>query len=377
MNGATTDVLVFRRHLFKTSEPFIAQQAGALEAFRPVFVGECLVNPAPRGAATVVLSALTDERAVRRYRRTRRSRLLRDALRERAAPIMHAHFGMDAVYAMPLARELGIPCLTTLHGLDTTMRRSQWSRHLNAPAQYYGLLRGRLASRGDLFICVSEHIRSVAERIGVPAERTVTHYIGIDTDDVVPAPFPREPVVAHVARLVESKGTADLLRAFAILAPAFPDWKVEIIGDGPERARLLALSAALGVEDMVEFRGERRHDEALLLMRRASVLCLPSVTARTGNQEGLGIVLLEAAAAGTPVVATDHGGIPEVVIDGVTGLLAPERSPDELAERLRALMSSESLAARLGRAARARVETVFDIRRQTRVLEGIYGGLVR
>jgi glycosyltransferase involved in cell wall biosynthesis len=290
---------------------------------------------------------------------------------------MHAHFGMDAVYAMPLARELGIPCLTTLHGLDTTMRRSQWFRHLNAPAQYYGLLRGRLASRGDLFICVSEHIRSVAERIGVPAERTVTHYIGIDTDDVVPAPFPREPVVAHVARLVESKGTADLLRAFAILAPAFPDWKVEIIGDGPERARLLALSAALGVEDMVEFRGERRHDEALLLMRRASVLCLPSVTARTGNQEGLGIVLLEAAAAGTPVVATDHGGIPEVVIDGVTGLLAPERSPDELAERLRALMSSESLAARLGRAARARVETVFDIRRQTRVLEGIYGGLVR
>jgi glycosyltransferase involved in cell wall biosynthesis len=376
MNGATTEVFVFRRHLFKTSEPFIAQQANALEAFRPVFVGECLVNAAPHGAVTVALSALADEQSVRRYRRTRRSRLLRDALRELAAPIMHAHFGMDAVYALPLARELGIPCLTTLHGLDATMRRRQWFRHLNAPAQYYGLLRGRLASHGDLFICVSEYIRRVAERIGVPAERTVTHYIGIDAEEVFAAPFPREPVVAHVARLVESKGTADLLRAFAILAPAYPDWKVEIIGDGPEKARLLALAAALGIERRVEFRGERQRDEALRLMRRASVLCVPSVTARAGNQEGLGMVLLEAAASATPVVATDHGGIPEVVVDGVTGFLVPEHGPGELAERLRTLMSTESIAARLGGAARARVEAAFDIRRQTRVLEGIYGGLV-
>jgi glycosyltransferase involved in cell wall biosynthesis len=238
------------------------------------------------------------------------------------------------------------------------------------------LLRGRLASRGDLFICVSEHIRRAAERIGVPEERMVTHYIGIDADAVAAATFPREPIVAHVARLVEVKGTVDLLRAFATLAPAHPDWKVEIIGDGPEKARLLALAAALGIEGRVEFRGERQRDEALRLMRRASVVCLPSITARYGPQEGLPMVLLEAAAAATPVVATHHGGIPEVVIDGVTGLLVPERRPDKLAERLRTLMSTESLAARLGRAARERVETVFDICRQTRVLEGIYGGLV-
>jgi glycosyltransferase involved in cell wall biosynthesis len=149
-----------------------------------------------------------------------------------------------------------------------------------------------------------------------------------------------------------------------------------IVGDGPLRKKLVRKVSSYGLQDRVIFLGVRPHQEVLDLMQKAIVLVQPSVTARTGDSEGLGSVFLEAAASGIPVIGTHHGGIPEAVVDGVTGFLVPERDADALAEKLLVLLSDKSLREEMGRAGRKMVEDKFDMRRQTEKLEKIYEGLL-
>jgi colanic acid/amylovoran biosynthesis glycosyltransferase len=145
-----------------------------------------------------------------------------------------------------------------------------------------------------------------------------------------------------------------------------------VIGGGPLRAPLARKAAQLGVADKVSWLGPTAHAEVKYWMRRASIFCLPSCTAANGDAEGLGLVLLEAAASGVPVVATRHGGIPEAVLDGVTGLLVPERDAQQLAAALDALLSSPDMRSNLRAQARQFVQTRFDLFRQTQSLEKHY-----
>ncbi len=145
-----------------------------------------------------------------------------------------------------------------------------------------------------------------------------------------------------------------------------------IIGDGPLRKQLGALAASLGVADRVRFLGAMPQGEVLGWMRQAAMLVLPSVRTGTGRVEGLGMVVLEAAASGVPVIGSDIGGIPEAVIDGETGFLVPERDDEGLARRMGALWDDAALRHRMGAAARALVERKFDLVRQTAVLETLY-----
>jgi glycosyltransferase involved in cell wall biosynthesis len=188
----------------------------------------------------------------------------------------------------------------------------------------------------------------------------------------VAAPSDAKPVILHVARLVEKKGTAYLLEAFAKIASRHPAVELVVIGAGPLAVPLADRAHALGIAARVRWLGARPHAEVRQWLSRAAVFSLPSCTAANGDAEGLGIVLVEAAASGVPVVATRHGGIPEAVEDGKTGFLVAERSAGELADALDALLSAESLRARMGGEARRLASERFDIRRQTEALERLY-----
>lgn len=368
------DVVVFRHNLFKISEPFITQQAGQLRRFRPLYLGRLRYGPAPPGAESL---ALSDTPRLGRLHRlawqviSRDSRPYRRLLGERRPALIHAHFGIEGVYALPLARGLGVPLVTTFHGFDATLATGAM---LCSPAwANYPLFRRQLARQGDLFLCVSSFIRERVLALGFPEERTHVHYIGIDTAAVRPREAGEErPVILTVARLVEVKGTEYLIRAFAAVAPRAPDAELVIIGEGPLKRRLQALAESLGVGARVRFLGARPHEEVMAWMRRAAMFVLPSVRTKTGRSEGLGMVLLEAAAAGVPLVGSRHGGIPEIVVDGVTGRLAAERDSDELAERMGELLADAGLRVRLGRQARALAEARFDIHKQTERLERFY-----
>ena len=153
---------------------------------------------------------------------------------------------------------------------------------------------------------------------------------------------------------------------------ARPQAKLRILGDGPLRASLESTAKALEIGHAVQFAGAVPHAMVLDALSSSTVLCLPSVHARSGDEEGLGQVLLEAGAAERPVVATTNGGIVDAVQDGRTGFLVDERDPGALAERLLAVLVDEGLARRLGRAGREFVLAEFDVHRQARRLADEY-----
>lgn len=370
------NLVVYRHQLFKRSEVFIVQQATALTSFRSIFVGRELFGQPPQGATVRTLGAASRVAVLR-------SALLRDpgpyaaAVRDLDPVLVHAHFGVEGVYALGLARRLDIPLITTFHGFDATRSLASLLQSAKPSWIHYACGRSRLAAEGDLFVCVSDFIRRRVLELGFPEERSLTHYIGVDTDAIRPAATPQhEKTVLHVARLVEVKGTRLLIEAFELVAQRDPEAKLVIIGDGPQRAALQSLTHPLRLEDRVRFLGEQPHDVVIDWMHRAAVVCLPSLTARSGQVEGLGMVLLEAAAAGKPVVATRHGGIPEAVVDDETGLLVAERDTASLADRLLTLLSDTALRERMGQAGRRRVEREFDLTRQTAKLEKLYEGLL-
>ena len=370
------ECLIFRHQMFKYSEPFIGEQAQRLNRFRPLYVGRARFGESPTGAESYALEDLDEWGHL--YRRmwqvgTRGVDLYLRLLRGRAPALVHAHFGVEGVYALPLARRLGVPLITTFHGFDATTGLGGLLSSMSPSWFNYALFRRQLARHGDLFLCVSEFIRRRVIALGFPEERTHVHYIGMDTHVGTPSSaVGRRMLILHVARLTEKKGTEYLLRAFSRLGRMAPEAELEIIGDGPLRPSLESLAVSLGIRERTRFTGPLPHSVVMEEMRKAGVLILPSVTARNGDAEGLGMVLLEAAALGLPVIGTQHGGIPEAVVDGETGFLVEERNVEQLADRMKTLLRDESLRARMGARARTLCERRFDIGRQTEKLEAYY-----
>lgn len=368
------EIAIFRQNLFRISEPFIAQQVGQLRRYKPFYVGRMRFGEPPEDAVSLTLQDRGGWGAwpeIGWQMVTRSATPYLRLLGSRRPALIHAHFGTDAVYALPLARRLGVPLITTFHGFDATL--STASLLLSPAWANYPLFRHQLAQQGDLFLCVSSFIRERVLAMGFPEARTRVHYIGEDYRAIQPrSPQEETRTILHVARLVEMKGTKYLIRGFAELSRRWQDVQLVIIGDGPMRASLQALTRSLGLEERVQFLGARPHGEVLAWMRRALMLVLPSILTRSGRTEGLGMVLLEAAATGVPVVGSRIGGIPEVVVDGQTGFLVPDRDPDALASRMLCLLEEPTRRRRMGEDARAHVERYFDVHAQTKVLEELY-----
>jgi glycosyltransferase involved in cell wall biosynthesis len=357
---------IFRTALFNPTERFIQEQAASLTRWRPLLVGlERKGEIMPELKEGMILPANVAERLA--FSATGRGGRVEAKLRAAQPRLIHAHFGTDGLKMLNLARALRLPLITHLRGYDVTRSRAAllasgrpgWSR--------YALQRRRLMDQGDLFLAVSEALGRQAVALGFPAKRIRTHYNGVDLDRFQPGKRPREPgTILHIGRLVEKKGTADLLAALAGLAGV----RLIVIGEGPLRAQLQRQAGALGVK--AQFLGAQDAGEVAEWLRRATLLVAPSVTAQDGDAEGLPNVIVEGAASGIPVVATRHSGIPEAVEDGVTGFLVKEGDRRALAARIGALLDGADLRREMGFAARALAVERFDRARQAERLEAIY-----
>nr|MBA2383258.1 glycosyltransferase [Actinomycetota bacterium] len=167
-----------------------------------------------------------------------------------------------------------------------------------------------------------------------------------------------------VGRLVPQKGYDVAVQAFASVRARHPEAVLVVLGEGPERARLEELARELGLGD--SFRLPGRAGDVTAWLRRADLLVHPA------RWEGFGLVLLEATLASLPVVATSVSAIPEIVVDGQTGLLVPPEDPTALAAALERLLDDRTLAARLGAAGEARARTEFSVERMTRATLDVY-----
>jgi glycosyltransferase involved in cell wall biosynthesis len=370
--------LIYRNELLPRSETFILEQAASLTKFRPIFAGLMRAEaglPVPDGSILLGANSSVYSRSKGMlYRATGVWPGFHARIQRAGASLVNAHFAMDGACALPVALAAKVPLIVTLHGNDVTT-----SVHLHRRAirgQLYLLRRERMFRTVKVFLCASDFLRRSAIERGFPEEKLRTHYIGVDLKLFCP-PMTGRPRrnVLFVGRLVEKKGCRYLIRAMQQVQSQIPLAQLVIIGDGPERTSLESQAREAGVD--CEFRGAQSSHEVRQELSSARVFCVPSVTAKTGDSEGLGIVFAEAQAMGVPVVSSLHGGIPEVVSNGVTGLLAPERDHDQLAQHIIRFFADDTFWNDCSRNAVSWVADKFDLRKQTAYLEEIYRDVIQ
>lgn len=277
--------------------------------------------------------------------------------------IVHAHdpHGVAmAALALSMSTQLAKPPLVAARRVDFHLRGSSLSRW-----KYRQV---------DCFICASEAIREMLVADGVPAARAVTVHEGIDLGRVDTAPpaklhedlwLPHHaPIVGNVAALVPHKGQKHLIEAARLVLPQVPDARFVIAGEGELRPALERQIKEHHLEKHVLLAGFR--PDVLSLHKALDVFVMSSVT------EGLGTSLLDAMAASKPIVATNAGGIPEVVVDGETGFLVPPRDHEAMAEAIIKLLKDDALRTRMGAAGRARAQSLFSADRMVQETLRVY-----
>jgi colanic acid/amylovoran biosynthesis glycosyltransferase len=362
-----SEILIFKETVLPKSETFILAQMQALRNVSARLIGlEEVPAGLPLPSKPILLCRARGGAAALRakiYRKSGIAPLFHAKARQERPALLHAHFASGGLTAIPLARSLGVPLLVTLHGSDVTVK---W-----ASAESMR----RLGREAALFLCVSHFIRERAIAAGLPGEKLRVHYIGVDLQQFqAPPTGATGEGVLFVGRLVEKKGCAYLLRAMASVQQTYPDCLLTVIGDGPLRGSLESHARELGVA--CRFLGAQPTAIVREHLQQTRIFCAPSVTAENGDSEGLGMVFAEAQAMGIPVVSSLHGGIPEVVVHGRTGLLVNERDDEALAAAIASLLGDASLWEQFRHSARAHIEHSFDLAKQTAELETIYQDLM-
>lgn len=360
------DVIIWRSRWLPWSETFILNQIKHFREWRALPVAIDAGTPPPK----IPYFVRRPDRLERiSFKLTRHDRTLHNAMAGAKADLVHAHFGTDGVLIAPTAERLNLPLITTFHGADAT----QCLTSSNPRLRLYQMRAANLVSSDSLAIAVSSFIRDRLISVGGREDRTIVHHMGVSVNGVTElseqANIQSARIVA-VGRLVEKKGFDDLIAAVGLLPERWRDSEVNIIGEGPERQKLEHLARRLRVN--VVFHGRLDPASVAKRVKDGDVFCAPSKTAANGDSEGLPTTILEAAAAGTAILSTDHAGIPDFVIDGVTGVMAPEGDHRAIAQGLCQLLDDRDLRRKLVKNADSRLRNSFDISKQSQVLEGIY-----
>ena len=290
---------------------------------------------------------------------------------ERAQPdLLHAQLEFSTILGTRVARSKGIPTVATIHTIEQP-------RPFTRDGLRERLMHRALRTRTDRVIAVSKRARDhIVATASLPRNRVIALWNGIDL-----APFRtpsvgrgdiraelgipvKAPLIVTVAVLRQPKGVQDMIEAMSQIGDRLPNAHYLVVGDGAHRAELEALVGRLDLADRVLFSGRR--DDVADLLGASDVFALPSHT------EALPTVVIEAMAAGLPVVATDVGGIPEMVERGGTALLVPPHRPDALADAVGRLIASPRQATAMGRAGARLAAERFDVRRHAAFLVDEY-----
>ncbi len=264
---------------------------------------------------------------------------------------LHAHFLTVASHTAHLVHLLtGIPYTVTAHAKDIYRHTVDWD------------IAARVAGHAAAVITVCDaNVRFLTPRLDGSGARIERVYNGLAPQSP-PVSAGERPsnVVLGVGRLVEKKGFDVLLAAVAQLRTSHPDLQCVLVGDGDRRSSLEALASDLGISHAVTFTGALPQPAVADWLRRSTVLALPCRVGTDGNQDALPTVLLEGLAAGIPAVATDVAGVPEIISDGIEGLVIRECDPTDLAAALDRILSSTPLREAMSAAGPAKLAERFD-----------------
>jgi glycosyltransferase involved in cell wall biosynthesis len=325
----------------------------------------CLYNGA--GAVAQEIEALgirvTDVRMAAKWRMDALCRLY-GLLRAEHPAILHAHLFHANLLGRVVGRLAGVPIiLSTEHTMGMESEWRYWVNRLTHPLV-------------DRVVCVSPQIvRFVTHHVGIPEAKTVLIQNSIDLQRFQSVPDRQDarialglplghPLICTVARLDPVKRLDILLSALAKL----PEVRLVVVGEGPERCKLIGLASELGVEERVQFVGQRQDVLPWLAACDLFVLC--------SDWEGMPMAVLEAMAAGIPVVATETGGMPDVIVPDVTGRLVPPGQAEALARAIAGLLDDAELRREMGRAGAKRVADAFALDQMTERTVQLYDELL-
>lgn len=287
------------------------------------------------------------------------------------AEVLHIYFGHVAPQFIPLMKAWPHPVVVSFHGADAgvDMDKPRYRAAMQAVFQHATLLQSRSAALNHDLL-----------QLGCPAEKLALQRTGIPLDEwsfqTRATPEDGAWHLVQGCRFIEKKGLDLTLAAFAEVLKTWPKAKLTLAGDGPLRPALEQQARSLGIADSVVFPGFRPGAWLGKVIYDAHLYLHPSRTGRDGNREGVPNAMLEAMASGVPVVATRHGGIPEAITDGVSGLLVEENDAPALAQAVQRLIQDSDLRATIAKGGREAVEREFSRAEQDARLAACYKELM-
>jgi len=286
---------------------------------------------------------------------------------EKDFDIINCHFGPNGILGAQL-KDIGIKgkVITIFHAYDLTNFIKKNNKNV------YDFL----FKKGDLFISISDYwIKKIIE-LGCDPKKLIVHRMGIDVDKFRYKERKHNSgdkiKVLTIGRLVEKKGYKYMIEAISRIVRKNKNIEYIMAGEGPLLLNLKKIAKELNVEKYINFLGAINQKKAIALYREADIFVLPSVTAKNGDQEGIPVVLMEASAIGMPIISTYHTGIPEVVIDGKSGYLVPEKDVDDLVEKLERLIEHPEMWQGMRGKGRKLIEEKYDINKLNDRLVEIY-----
>jgi len=282
--------------------------------------------------------------------------------------VIHAHFGFDAVKMIWFASHFSIPLVVSFYGSDVSRLPSEfgWKRRYK-----------KLGATGSHFIAATQFMKQQLIDLGFPVDKISVVRFGVDLEN---SPFLKHNQTNHklmmVGRMVEKKGFKYAIQAVDKLRKENIDVNLHLYGSGPLMPELKDLTQSLSLNGAVTFLGYQPIENVLEAHKDYAVMLAPSVKAEDGDMEGLPNTILESMARGTPVVASRHAAIPEVIEDSETGFLVDEADSDALASKMKDIFQNKYDLERIRRNARQRVEKDYSVSRMVNQTEHIYDELL-
>lgn len=370
-------LLVFAPSRRRASETFVRANLAGLPFDLVAYCGDELPLGGPplrlAYGLAIVFSKVCERLGWLRLSTWLPSRVAIAICRQERPQVVLAEFGFHAVRIMELVPATGLPLVVHFRGADASSRR-----FLGRLSERYR----RLFELAAAVVVKSGPMRDTLQPL-FPEPRLQTLPVLISPSGADPVRFGAEPadpagaspIFLAVGRFVPKKGPLITLEAFAEVAASRPDLRLVMVGDGPLLATARRRAQELGLHEQVRFLGWCSPEEIAGWMRRSRGFVQHSLTGSDGDQEGSPVAVIEAQLIGLPVVSTRHAGIPEVVVDGATGLLVAEGDRQGMAQAMARLADDPSLAATLGRAGRRRCLASFTVNHHLEALTELITGL--
>lgn len=360
-------VCIIKPNKSSYSETFIQTQIDLLEGEKHVLYGGNFPLYQPNGKFLIstwlgIAFYLIQKRILKKQNIAIRNKALVNYLQKNQIAVVLAEYGTVGASVAAACSMAHVPLVIHFHGVDAHRYKLLDSfRERYKQAFLYA----------SAIVVVSGDMRNSLISLGSPEEKIELIPYGVNTSLFQQVKLSRDINFLFVGRLVDKKAPLTVISAFAKVAKEFPAAQLRIVGDGPLLQKAQLLVKDLGLEKNVIFTGILSRDKILSLMADTYCYVQHSVTAKDGDMEGTPNTILEASAAGLPVISTRHAGIKEAVIDGTTGFLVNEHDEEAMANKMIQIASSKTLAEQMGNAARAHMLKHYNIVQQITKLNNV------